>query len=150
MMPLGYLFLRTEEERMKSMISFLMLLFSATMALADDYQIIPGNWTGTRTASYDFKALVVDVTTGPIYLCTGSMNVNTGAVSLGCQKTTVHWGVTIPPGPAALSPLGPGTTLPGEIGFAGIWKVSSVTVTFCTTIVAGLQPDLYCATTSLP
>jgi hypothetical protein len=29
---------------MKSLVGFLMLLFSATMALADDYQIIPGTF----------------------------------------------------------------------------------------------------------
>jgi hypothetical protein len=55
---------------MKSVIGLLILLFSATMALADDYQIIRGTYRGSSTNpnANDYKTLVVDVTTGP-YIC---------------------------------------------------------------------------------
>jgi hypothetical protein len=139
---------------MKSMIGFLMLLFSATTALANDYQIIPGTYSDVGSSpnvSFAFKALVVDLTSGPIYLCIGQMNVLTSTATVGCQKTTVHGGAAMPPGPAALSPLGQGASLVGDglVAYPGIWKVSSGIVIFCSSNANGLEPDLYCATTKL-
>jgi hypothetical protein len=134
---------------MKSLVGFLMLLFSATMALADDYQIIPGSYMAKRTDPnvVEYRTLVVDVTTGPIHLCIGKLDRQTSAISVGCEKVTVS-GATMPPGPAALSPLGAEVPGPG-LGLPGIWKASGGIVTFCSNNVFGLEPNLYCATTPL-
>jgi hypothetical protein len=144
-MPLGYLSLRTEEEQMKSVMGFLMLLFSATMALADDYQIIPGGVRPSGTVQWSFYALVVDVTSGPMYICAGTLDeTNLATTSVKCQKMQLHNGVSILPGPVALSPIS------SDSGFRypGIWQALGGTVTFCTNKSLA-DPQYWCATTKL-
>jgi hypothetical protein len=93
--------------------------------------------------------LVVDVTTGPIYVCLGKTDASrTNAISVECEKVTVN-GATMPPGPAALSPLGAGAQPGPGVGYPGIWKASGGIVTFCSNDRLGLDPNLYCATTPL-
>jgi hypothetical protein len=141
---------------MKSVIGLLMLLFSATTALANDYQIFPGLYRPIATSgvNWEFSALVVDVTSGPMYVCNGTMNVleqTIDRVGIACWQTQIHTEATgARPGAAALSRLEIVPSGPAQVLYPGIWRASNGMVTFCSSNNPGLQIDLYCATTNLP
>ena len=130
---------------MKSVMGFLVLLFSATMALADDYQIIPGRVIPSGTAQWSFYALVVDVTSGPMYICTGTLNEDLATTSVKCRKMQTQNGVSILPGPVALSPIASNS----DFRFPGIWQALGGTVTFCTNNTSIADTQYWCATTKL-
>jgi hypothetical protein len=95
-----------------------------------------------------FRALVVDVTGGAMYICTGTL-VQSAVSGVSCLRIITN-GVPAFPGAAALSPLGTpiGASPPG---FPGIWKVSGGTVTFCSNESARLgNVTFYCVATRSP
>jgi hypothetical protein len=139
---------------MKSMMGCLMLLFSATMALAGDYQIIPTEYWQIGNGHFGFQALVVDLSNGPMNVCNGDLVILDPKlppnVLVACFATRIHGVTTIPPGPAAFSRtqfIQP----QNQFYYPGVWRVSSGgMVTFCTDKEVGVVGDLYCATTKLP
>jgi hypothetical protein len=125
---------------------FLMLLFSATMAQADDYQIIPGGVVPSGTVQWNFYALVVDVTSGLMYICSGTLDeTNLATTSVKCQKMQTQKGVSILPGPVALAPI----TRNSDFRFPGIWQALGGRVTFCTNNTSIADTQYQCATTKL-
>jgi hypothetical protein len=146
---------------MRSVMGFLTLLFSATTALANDYQIFPSEYF--ETAPFDathitFIALVVDVTSGLMHACNGTLDTTGPKVSVACFPPKLHGVTAMPAGPAALSPAQNNppppavpAVHPGFLLYPGLWKASAGVVIFCSDPdQSGGLSDFYCATTNLP
>jgi hypothetical protein len=140
---------------MKSVIGFLMLLFSATTALATDYQIISTEYSQIDFRNYRFSALVVDVTSGPVNVCNGTLYLKPTSqgvvpeVSVACSPTKLHGVTAMPSGPATLSTIQiPGSQATSYLLYPSVWKASAGIVTFCSNSTSDLL-NLYCATTNL-
>jgi hypothetical protein len=146
---------------MKSTMGFLTLLFSATTALANDYQIFPSIYVETApfdATHYTLIALVVDVTSGLMHVCYGNLDTTGPKVSVACSPPKLHGVTAMPAGPAALSPAQNSPPPPPSpaahpqwLLYPGLWKASAGVVTFCSDPdQSGGLSDFYCATTNLP
>ena len=138
------------QAQMKAIIALLIVPLSATMVVADDYQIFTLNAVPGSRQHYSYGALVVNETSAAMYSCLGTMTLRTTTTAVSCSKVATKNGINLPPGPAALSPY---STAQHRSPYPTVWKVYGGTVTFCSTIQSGgaAPPiDWYCSTAKLP
>jgi len=89
---------------MKAIIALLIVPLSATMAVADNYQIFTLNAVPGSRQHYSYGALVVNETSAAMYSCLGTMALKSTMTAVSCSKVATKNGINLPPGPAALSP----------------------------------------------